>query len=145
MLNEGICTHTYRIWPQSTFFIQTCMLLLRQTHVNAIYNVCRLIYSTVIVLGALESHLLSELSTKHKGVWPDCTVHFDWLKVWKASTPMLTKSLQYNVFPMTILRKKCPLLSQTLNYMVRNQEKPHLQDFTISKAYSLHRSCYHHS
>ena len=31
-------------------------------------------------------------------------------------------------------KKKCPLLSQTLNYMVSNQEKPHLQYFTISQA-----------
>ena len=31
---------------------------------------------------------------------------------------------------MTTL-KKCQLLSQKLNYMVGNQEKPHLYDFTI--------------
>ena len=56
------------------------------------------------------------------------------------------KIIVSNFFPMTALRKKkCPLLSQTLSYMVRNQEKPHLQDFTISKAYSLHRSCYNNS
>ena len=29
--------------------------------------------------------------------------------------------------------------------MFKNQEKPHLQDFTISQSYSLHRSCYHPS
>ena len=57
---------------------------------------------------------------------------------------LVVKIIVSNGFPMTTL-KKCQLLSQKLNYMVGNQEKPHLYDFTISKAYSLHRSCYHNS
>ena len=33
--------------------------------------------------GALESHQLSKLSTNHNWAFPGCTVHFNWLKVWK--------------------------------------------------------------
>ena len=58
---------------------------------------------------------------------------------------LVVKIIVSNVFSTTTLRKKYPLLLQTFNYMARNQEKPHLQDFTISQTYSLHKSCYHHS
>ena len=35
--------------------------------------------------GVLETHLFNKLSTR-------CTVHFDWLKVWKANAPVLPKT-----------------------------------------------------
>ena len=40
-------------------------------------------------------HWLSKLSTNHNGVLPGLTVHFDWLKVWKAGAPVLQKNLQF--------------------------------------------------
>ena len=30
-----------------------------------------------------------QVSTNHNGVFPGCTVHFDWLKVWQVSAPVL--------------------------------------------------------
>ena len=31
----------------------------------------------------------AQVSTNHNGVFPGCTVHFDWLKVWQVSAPVL--------------------------------------------------------
>ena len=52
---------------------------------------CRLICQIVTFSGALESHWLSNLLTDHNGA--GFTVHFDWLKVWKAGAPVLPKIL----------------------------------------------------
>ena len=48
---------------------------------------CELICQTVSFSGALESHRLSNLLTNHNGALPGFSVHFDWLKVWKAGAP----------------------------------------------------------
>ena len=39
------------------------------------------------------SHWLSKFSTNHNGALPGCTVHFDWLKVWKGGGSVLPKKL----------------------------------------------------
>ena len=33
-----------------------------------------------------------QVSTNHNGALSGCTVHFDWLKVWKAGAPLLPKT-----------------------------------------------------
>ena len=38
-----------------------------------------------------------KLSTNHNGTLPGCAVHFDRLKVWKASVPVLPKNLLNSV------------------------------------------------
>ena len=42
------------------------------------------------------SNQLSKFSTNHRERYHGCTLHFDWLKVWKAGGPVLPKTLQFN-------------------------------------------------
>ena len=43
-----------------------------------------------------ECHGLSKILTNHNGALSGSSLHFDWLKVWKAGAQVLPKNLQFN-------------------------------------------------
>ena len=77
-------------------------------------------------MGALESHRLSKLSTKHQ--CSVCTVHFDWLKFWKTSAP---KKLTFKQINLQNSGKGIAFVSSK-----PNQDLDYLKkDFSLSSMY----------